>query len=209
MPANRRPVVRRWAVFAVIILGHLCVLVFWARGHSLQRRERSDVGTAMELLLLPLPDRPKPSPSNPVFPRALPSRTPRTKVSPAPPDTDAIKPDPVTPSVDWAREAEITARSHVEELARSNVCDDTGRPDPSVPKCKKPSRPFQWDPEPPKAGIEGFIPYVRLGKHCVVALGLFGCAVGKLPEANGHLFDDLKDPDRPRSSVPEVLPRSP
>ena len=59
-----------------------------------------------------------------------------------------------------------------------------------------------WNPELPRAGVEGVVPYIRLGS-CVIALGAFACAMGK-EEANGHLFDELKDPDRPRSSVPDV-----
>jgi hypothetical protein len=50
----------------------------------------------------------------------------------------------------------------------------------------------------------GLIPYVRLGKRCVIALGAFGCAIGKLPEADGTLFDDMRDPNRPTSSVPDI-----
>jgi hypothetical protein len=84
-----------------------------------------------------------------------------------------------------------------------DTCLERERPGSKVPACKKPLRSFQWNPELPKAGIEGFIPYVRLGKHCVLGLGFFGCALGK-QEANGHLFDDLKNPDRPGSSVPDV-----
>jgi hypothetical protein len=38
----------------------------------------------------------------------------------------------------------------------------------------------------------------------VVGLGFFGCALGKKPEANGHLFDGMHDPDRQRSSVPDI-----
>jgi hypothetical protein len=35
-----------------------------------------------------------------------------------------------------------------------------------------------------------------------VGLGFFGCGFGKPPEANQHLFDAMRDPDRPHSSVP-------
>jgi len=50
------------------------------------------------------------------------------------------------------------------------------------------------------------LPYVRLGEQCVLGLGFFGCAFGRAPPES-HLFDGLKDPDRPRSSVPDN-PRS-
>ncbi|HYL70687.1 MAG TPA: hypothetical protein VEY89_05230, partial [Candidatus Dormibacteraeota bacterium] len=45
---------------------------------------------------------------------------------------------------------------------------------------------------------------MRLGKRCILILGLVGCALGAAPAANGHLFGDLKDPDRDRSSVPDI-----
>jgi hypothetical protein len=44
---------------------------------------------------------------------------------------------------------------------------------------------------------------VRIGKRCVVGLDFSGCQIGKLPEADGTLFDDMRDPDRPRGSVPD------
>ncbi len=37
-----------------------------------------------------------------------------------------------------------------------------------------------------------------------MGLGFFGCALGKPPEANSHLFDGMHDPDRQRSSVPDI-----
>jgi hypothetical protein len=50
----------------------------------------------------------------------------------------------------------------------------------------------------------GFIPHVHIGQRCVVGLGFFGCNLSKLPEANGHLLDGMQDPNRWRSSVPDV-----
>ena len=75
-------------------------------------------------------------------------------------------------------------------------------PNPLLPKCRKPKPPPEWEPQPKKAGFIGILPYVRVG-NCIVGLGFLGCTVGK-SEANGHLFDDMNDPDRPRSSVPDV-----
>ncbi len=39
--------------------------------------------------------------------------------------------------------------------------------------------------------------------HCAFTLGAFACAFGKQPEANGHLLDDMKDPNYSGSSVPD------
>ncbi|HEY2662944.1 MAG TPA: hypothetical protein VGI47_01290, partial [Candidatus Binataceae bacterium] len=69
------------------------------------------------------------------------------------------------------------------------------------PGCHRYRKPDPWSPEPKKFGFAGALPYMRLGKHCVIGLGFFGCGVGPFPEANGHVLDDRRDPDRPRSSV--------
>ena len=108
-----------------------------------------------------------------------------------------------TPRVDWAGEAERVARAHPPAIPE---CDDRPRFGPPLPKCRQPTHPCQWRPEPKKAGFVGLLPYVQLGKRCVLGLGFFGCAVGRLPDANGHLFDDVNNPDRPRGSVPDPSP---
>ena len=113
---------------------------------------------------------------------------------------------PESPSpVDWAREAERVARAAPRtEAAPRTDCEDTDRPGAMRPRCT-PRRPgFGWGREPRAVEFSGGLPFVRLGKRCVLGLGFFACAVGTLPEANGHLFDDRGNPDRPRSSVPET-----
>lgn len=58
---------------------------------------------------------------------------------------------------------------------------------------------FAWDPEPKTVGLyHHWLPYLRLGSHCIVTLGFFSCTLGDLPKANGHLFDSLRD----RESTP-------
>jgi hypothetical protein len=111
---------------------------------------------------------------------------------------------PVRPPIDWYLEAEIVARetaAGVSAPARTD-CDDVPRPGSLRPKCRKDPSEFLWDPEPRRFGIEGGIPYVRVGS-CVVALIAFGCGIGKA-EANGDLFKDMRHPDRPTGSVPDV-----
>ncbi len=79
------------------------------------------------------------------------------------------------------------------------------RASPSPFREKPKPKEFPWDPEPDKAGLAaGFIPYVVIGERCVVGLGFFGCALGKKPPPNSHLFDGMHDPNRQRSSVPEI-----
>ena len=49
----------------------------------------------------------------------------------------------------------------------------------------------------------GPLPYLRIGKRCIIILPFFGCGIGELPKANGHLFDGMSDPERQKSSVPD------
>lgn len=105
----------------------------------------------------------------------------------------------------WDREAEDAARDMVDKLVKSGQprCDDSAQTDSRLPKCRKHHGRFEWSPEPRRAGFENGLPYLRLGR-CILVLGIIGCPVGAAPAANGHLFDDLKDPDRDRSSVPDI-----
>jgi hypothetical protein len=126
-----------------------------------------------------------------------------------PPPAAIAAPPPEKPSIDWTLEAERAARATVDRMVRSGQlkCDDSvdsNRGAILLLKCKRHAPKFAWDPEPKKAGFIGILPYVRLGKHCIVGLGFLGCAIGQLPEANGHLFDHMRDPDRDRSSVPDI-----
>jgi len=114
--------------------------------------------------------------------------------------------------VDWYGEAAEIAK-HADlgrtALEQSN-CDATRRPHSLLPKCKK-HQELQLEPEPKRAGFDRGVAYVRLGKRCVAGIGIlvagFGCAVGKLPpEGSGGtaMYKDMHDPNRPRSSVPDI-----
>ena len=99
---------------------------------------------------------------------------------------------PPSHAIDWRAEGERSARIIVEQSQSNRTRQQ--------PREQKPS--FEWHPEPRKAGFSGLLPYVRLGKRCMLGLGFFGCAIGELPKADGTLFDDMGDPDLRRSSVP-------
>lgn len=197
---GRRPA-GRWIVCAVVAGGHLSVLLLLViSGRLDQATKRGD--EPIQMVFLNLPERQTPSP-----PEAHQTRTVRSskRNMHAPVSTpNAIELPPITPPIDWTQEAKIVARTRWQLLGTDRTCEDTGGANSKLPRCRKPNRPFQWNPKPPQAGVEGLLPYVRLGKHCVIGLGFFGCGIGKLPEANGHLFDDIKDPDRSRSSVPDA-----
>jgi len=107
--------------------------------------------------------------------------------------------------MDWGSAASAAAEDIVQGLVKGETrhCDDSPDRPPWLPPCKRHHGRFEWSEEPKRAGFEGGLPYIRLGKHCILSVGLFGCAIGA-SEANGHLFGDMKDPDRDRSSVPDI-----
>jgi hypothetical protein len=116
----------------------------------------------------------------------------------------AIEIAPAGPRIDWHLEAQRSVEAMTPDLLEQlrRKCETDERPLP--PECKTRNYEFDWDPEPSTVGMAGGLPYVRLGKRCILGLGFFGCALGKLPEPNGGLFETMRDPDRPRSSVPDV-----
>ena len=108
------------------------------------------------------------------------------------------------PSVDWEREARRSVETLAPQLHEGLIakCRDASEPIP--PECKPRRYHFKWSREPGTLEWDGLLPFVRLGERCAIGLGFFGCGIGPLPEPNGDLFDGMQDPDRPRSSVPEV-----
>ncbi len=45
--------------------------------------------------------------------------------------------------------------------------------------------------------------FVQVGKRCVIGLGFFNSNLSALPEANIHLFDDVKEGKTIEPSVPD------
>jgi hypothetical protein len=56
--------------------------------------------------------------------------------------------------------------------------------------------------ENPGVHWAGPIP-ILVTERCVITIGFASCVLGKLPEPNSHLLDDMKDPTLSRSSVPD------
>jgi hypothetical protein len=115
----------------------------------------------------------------------------------------AISPRSERP-IDWQREATSAARRQAErpgELENSNAQPKTARK-----PCEPSESSLVWNPETPRAGFTRTpipLPFVQLGKRCMIGLGFFGCTLGALPEANSHLFDDIAEGKTMKSSVPD------
>ena len=207
----RRESFARCAAAVLVIGGHALLIVLLLRSHPRPTKGDASVPSRGTLVILELRGRPEePSAAASEHTRAgvtaPPAQLRLSSAQPgAPPAPDtAIQALPVNPPIDWYREAEIVAReagARVLPPARTD-CDEDSRPGSLRPKCRKDAAEFLWDPEPRRFGIEGGIPYVRVGP-CVVALIAFGCGIGKT-DANGELFKDMRHPDRPTSSVPDV-----
>lgn len=135
------------------------------------------------------------------------SRTEKPQLPTAPDRPGAISGGPRADHapIDWDGDAARAAHGVVDSLVRGEPrkCDDSPKPGSWLPKCHKRPPRFEWNEEPQQAGFKNGLPYVRLGKHCLLIVGLVGCQIGEIP-ANGHLFDDMKDPDRDRTSVPDM-----
>jgi hypothetical protein len=109
-------------------------------------------------------------------------------------------------AVDWSKEAERAAANAALRLRDSiGKCNEKGDPSSKLPPCPTRPRDFEWSPEKQRVGIEQGLLYFRPTERCVIGFGisglLGGCSIGK-EEANGHLFDGMKSPDR-RSSIPD------
>jgi hypothetical protein len=142
----------------------------------------------------------------------LPGRA-QTRTSPATPapstaitgpQAPAGTPAAAGPPVDWHGEARRAASAQSERLNEESQqeCHPEDRRGTLPAHCLRPRAPAPWEPEPARAGFAGGLPWVRVGKECVVGLGFFGCVLDP-PPANGHVLDEMKNPERLRSSVPE------
>jgi hypothetical protein len=201
-------------VLVAVIAAHLLVFVLLSRmrlnlieGTHSNRQDSMPLRWVYLADLPPLPEVPKSNSD------VLHNRHPRSQhgaeATGGPPAVPNFALPAENRSIDWRLEAERVARAAVEQMDQREKrrCEYSSAPEHpgvSLPKCSDDTPEFHWDPEPKAAGFIGILPYVRLGKRCIVGLGFFGCAIGALPEADGHLFDHMDDSDRDRISVPDA-----
>ena len=206
---------RRYAVLGFVIAAHgLLVVLLLERQEKINAQVDSSVAPLI-FLSLPAPIQRADNATPPVAAKpersaALPARA-RSSPSNAitnlnlqalPFPSDSL---PLGLGLDWDHEAQHAANSQAESLFKElrQLCEEAALRGETPPGCRHYRAPDPWKPEPKKFGFAGGLPYMRLGKRCIIGLGFFGCGVGKLPEANGHVLDDMRDPDRPYSSVPD------
>ncbi|MGC3982307.1 MAG: hypothetical protein QM808_13720 [Steroidobacteraceae bacterium] len=116
-------------------------------------------------------------------------------------ETEAIADEAMAndrPAVDWQVESEQASRSFVQRRLAEKAATPRamGSRKAAVESKKSKSDSFEWRPQEKRAGFTGGLPYVRLGKNCMLVLVFIGCGFGGSPEANaanGDLFKDMRD----------------
>jgi hypothetical protein len=201
--------IRRCGVWVVALAGHALLYLLLVRNAGPPVRQVDVMPEQPILLMLDL-SRPAeeelPAPPEPTRNARLSIPRPAEPAdeSPAPNTAITVPALESAAPVDWADEARVAARAATDGSDKPTT-RQFGEPlKKPRGKCEKRASSFEWHPEPKKAGFAGILPYVRLGKRCVVGLGFFGCTLGALPEPNSHLFDDMSDPDHVTTSVPDV-----
>jgi hypothetical protein len=192
---------RKYLVLAVIIGVHVLFieLLFRNGRRSAKLPEPDEPRTLLYLYELPRSSA-KPASERHALRRSI---APRARDAVSHESTPPEEPPAKRTAIDWYAEAEQVARATITASAEPKP-----RAFGEQPKCpfhkRKPRKPnVEWEPKPKKAGFMGPLPYVRLGKRCLVIPPLFGCALGELPAPKGASLEDIRDPDRPRSSVPD------
>jgi hypothetical protein len=128
---------------------------------------------------------------------AAPPRDP-APAEPADGPAEEVPPEgPVSPAIDWDGEAALSAR----RLTAGKEEPSFGSPLPEAPKPCRVQK-WKWTPEEKRAGLAP-LPYVLIGKRCVIGLGFFGCTPGALPEVDTDQLDAWKRGEEAGSSVPD------
>lgn len=206
---SNRPSGRFAAATAVLIVHGLLILLFLRADRGTKANPPQEIIRTGILYLLTLP-RQRSQARSPT--RAAPgrssgkSRTPTVAHTPAvamPPEASSIS-VPDRPKLDWHEAAHEVARSLTSRHG-TKVHPGSGGHPPSPYRDCEPQPQFAWDPEPTRVGlIDHWLPYLRLGDHCIVTLGMFGCVVGHLPGPNGQLFDRVIGKKATQRSTPGV-----
>lgn len=195
--------VERFAMLAVIVAAHVLFLEMLMRNGKLHIRLSSQDSERGELFFFEIP----PLQEEPIAPSKpeQAARPPRARVPEASnaitlPREEELPPDA---DIDWFGDAADVAREGLDKSTGPKPRAFGEQPRSPYDKSKKRKPGYEWQPEEKKAGFAGPIPYFRIGKRCIVVPPLFGCIVGKLPKGGGATLDEIRDPDRPRSSVPD------
>lgn len=196
---------RRFIALVVVLALHcLFLLLLRVREPIVRRVTHSEQSSVLFFV-----DTPRPRVTTvPHVPVPSAPATPTVIAEPAAPEQTSTAPEPSTPTatIDWTAQATEAAAAVVDKAIgeEKRKCDPSDAPKSFLPPCHPQTKKFKWNPEEPRVGFSGGLPYVRVGERCAIGLGFFGCGFGDPPPANGDLFDGMDDPERDRSSVPST-----
>jgi hypothetical protein len=185
----------RWVVGCAVVLLHILILAFLTRASPRWHSPREIASTLVLLDLSPVAAVPNliERPAAQQKPRLLmddgSGERMRQGISAegheSGPITHTSQSSSTAPLVDWSAELDTVAKVEVPELLaeRLQKCHEAELHGRLLIGCGKAKPPDIWTSH---KGLAGFF------------------AIGKR-EANGHIFDDMRDPDRERSSVPDIV----
>lgn len=193
---------RKSVILAVIIGAHVLLIVVFSRaGKQYLRSAESEPETSGLLFFFELPPPVEESPE-----ADLQAEAAQTRPAMQPGSSTAITlpadSAPDSSAIDWYAQAEDLAREQSAPAPRGPRTFGEIPKSPFTRKETKTQTP--WEPQERKAGFEGPLPYVRLGRRCMVMPPFFGCALGKIPRSKGIPREEVLDRDRERSSVPTL-----
>ena len=198
---------RRFIALVVVVALHFFPIMLWVLQPIYIRVVDGDRASVLFFIESP-PRRTTPPPPT-VQPQAT-QATPTVIQAPSTPEQTLSAPTASSPAatIDWTAQASEAAAAVVDKAIREDgrKCDPSDSPNSFLPPCNPRTKKFEWNPEEPRVGFSGGLPYVRIGERCAVGLGFFGCGFGDPPPANGDLFEGMDDPQRDRSSVPSPNP---
>jgi hypothetical protein len=181
----------RWIIGSGVLLLHIWVLVFLARV-SPPLRFPPESASSLVLLDLPAVSKLNEKPITKETPKSSVNDASKRQSKTAEGD-EAVASDRTARAaaadalIDWSGELETIAKAAAPKLLaeRLQKCHDAEMHGKILLGCGKVKTPdiLKWD-----TGKTGLANLLSVGKR----------------EANGHLFDDMNDPDRDRSSVPDI-----
>ena len=186
----------------LVVIGAHGAVFFWLGDSGLRgERERGEVIVDVALTLVPERIEP-PMPDQADAPTPTPGTVRRRRREAAAEAVPTGQPPAATaPTLDWHAAAERAAQRATAGALNPTRAFDS--PESPYRDCQRKKNNFEWKPDARRTGWANGLPYVRMGKRCVVGLGFFGCAVdSELPPADGELFEDMGTANQMDGSVP-------
>ncbi len=188
-------------VFLAVLMLHAAIVLLLIRPSRLSTNSRDKAEEPLIFMLLN-PDAAEPA--GVAKPRpAQASKAGSAQREAAPPGAITLLPEAPPPQVDWQHEADLAAQNAVAGAEREGKFRDLSSLTPQQRDWIKrnrmePAPPgIQWRPPRVEFIDRGVpIPVIWINDRCVLIVPLVFCHIGRI-EANGGLFDHMRDPRAP------------